>query len=172
MTDEQLTAFEATLGGALPEDLRNLYLDRADSEHRFLADMRLLSIEETLEFYEATRTWPDDFGIRYFWYDENSNYAGVYLQGPLTGRVCLLAHDSDIDQTPRWRSVRGFLAFLAAEEAVGRSWYEQPPGEDATGVRVSTTEEDAEDWTCAEAGPSSLPPRMMPVSTMLPASWR
>jgi hypothetical protein len=55
----------------------------------------------------------DFFGRCCFWTDDQSNYAALYVVGPLAGRVCVLDHDGP-DPTPAYRSVASFLHALAA----------------------------------------------------------
>lgn len=55
---------------------------------------------------------------------DNANYAGVYVSGPLTGRLCVLDHEESTDIAPAYRSVRSFLAANIAAGEADRGWSE------------------------------------------------
>jgi hypothetical protein len=68
-------------------------------------------------------------GVRIFWTDDNSNYAGVYVEGPLTGRVAYVDHD-EVDLSPVFSSVDSFLAKFVTAAKKGVDWHEmkqEPP---------------------------------------------
>src|SRR5690349_5121296 len=78
------------------------------------AAMRLMSLDEALDFYRAVRSFGwNGLGLRAFWTDDNSNYAGLYVAGPLLDKVCFVDHE-DYDISPVYRSLTSFLATLLA----------------------------------------------------------
>jgi len=122
--EEVATAIECNL----PSDLRALYLDHNGFENAFPPPWRFMSISEVVEMYRCFSNWAG-YGLRFFWTDDNSNYAGVYVSGPLAERVCIEIHD-DHDLSPRFRSIRSFLeAVLVAsseERSLEESDFEYP----------------------------------------------
>lgn len=71
---------------------------------------RLMTAAEVREMHPHLESFGfTSFGRRCFWTDDQSNYAAVYVEGPLAGRVCLLSHDGP-DPSPVYRSVLSFLA--------------------------------------------------------------
>lgn len=68
---------------------------------------RLLSLAEVTEFFEATEDFMNP-EVRFFWTDDQSNYIGVYMAGPLLGAVCLVHHEEP-NSAPRFRDVPDFL---------------------------------------------------------------
>jgi|GEM_PF-3403735 len=80
--------------------------------------IRLMSVEEAdaqnISMHNLKWKRPNQFLL---WYDDESNYCGVYLDEPLVGCVFFLHHDEPID-IPCFRNVREFYeALLAVTEA-------------------------------------------------------
>jgi hypothetical protein len=107
------------LGFRLLDDLRTLYQDHGGIHSCRVLPMRFLSPSEVTGIMRAVRrNFPGllDPCAGLFWTDDNSNYAGVFLDAPLYGRVFFLNHDEP-DLTPRFRSIESFCrSMLAAAE--------------------------------------------------------
>lgn len=116
-TEAELRTLQRRIGVALPVELIALYRDHNGAAPQATPALRFMSTDEVRAFHAATaeHLWTE-LGVRYFWTDDNSNYAGVYLDGPLTGRVTFLDHEEP-DLSPCYRSVGSFLrAHLLALE--------------------------------------------------------
>lgn len=117
-TGEEVRALEASIGVALPSDLVMLYQHHNGETRPTRLPLRFMSVAEVREWLVMMRIYDletDDFGwidhgVIAFWSDDNSNYAGVYVRGPLNGRVCFLNHEDSTDIAPSYRSVSSFLA--------------------------------------------------------------
>ena len=147
----ELQVLETALGCVLPGDLRRLYADHDGDEvggENIRLPLRLLPIAEVIE----TNQFVQDsglaaYGLRLFWYDDNSNYAGLYVAGPLSGRVCFLNHE-EADLSPVYRTLRSFLSTLLTGIDKGIEWEEFARDYPALGLLSS--EEAAEDWDAAQ----------------------
>jgi hypothetical protein len=87
--------------------------------------MRFLSPSEVIGIMRAVRrNFPGllDPCAGLFWTDDNSDYAGVFLDAPLYGRVFFLAHDQP-DDTPRFRSVESFCQSMLAAAEQHQFWF-------------------------------------------------
>ena len=107
---QELEAAQQELDCLFPDPLIALYADHngMPASEEWLP-MRLMSLEEVIDFHEVVLEYGWDlWGLRVFWTDDNSNYAGLYITGPLAGKVCWIDH-SEIDPTPVYASVRSFL---------------------------------------------------------------
>jgi hypothetical protein len=123
-TEGEIRALEEALGCALPPDVAALYLHgngmmpfdyhRRDENHAEGELFRLMSTQEAADEHAILETCRvSTAGRRCFWTDDESDYAALYVEGPLAGRVCLIWHD-DPDVSPVYRSVMSFLAAVAA----------------------------------------------------------
>ena len=93
LTEAELTAFQRDLGAQLPVDLSSLYADHDGMLRAPELPMRMLTHVESVRDTAAVRAQTDgllDATAALFWSDDNSNYAGVYLDGLLANRVFLL----------------------------------------------------------------------------------
>ncbi len=82
----EIARLQASLGAALPAELLALYRDHDGLPEHAPDDLpfRLMPIDEVIDIHHIARRegWAD-VGVRVFWTDDNSNYAGLYLTGPL-----------------------------------------------------------------------------------------
>jgi hypothetical protein len=108
-TREQLARASLELSCELPHEVACLYEGYNGNEKDPYHGMRLLPIAELKLFHNLSRErgWAD-LGIRLFWTDNHSSFAGVYVAGPLKDKVCLLKVDEP-DPSPAYRSVVSFL---------------------------------------------------------------
>lgn len=77
--------------------------------------VRLMSIDEVLRMDRDIESIWDQMAhlgrIWLFWTDDNSNYIGMYTDGPVAGWLTVLSHDSP-QLTPAFRSVENFVRVL------------------------------------------------------------
>lgn len=118
--EESLRRLRLVLGVDLPEPLRQLYADHGGMPPFAGPElpMRLLSPDEAAEEIIKLRT-DDTYKMIYgrrlldetaiFWADpgESIQFAGMFVTGPLTGRVHLLEYDCG-RPVPRWSGVASF----------------------------------------------------------------
>lgn len=110
-TDDTIEELEETLGARLPAVIKRMYQAHNGVEQGSPVQWRLLPVDEVLSEQVLFTELYDNFGIVPFFSDDNSNYAAVALQPPLTERVSVLSHD-EYDVSPVWRSVDSFLQAL------------------------------------------------------------
>ncbi|WP_195576728.1 HEAT repeat domain-containing protein [Paenibacillus sp. 1001270B_150601_E10] len=74
--------------------------------------IRLLQSDEINNMEELFRQmYPQHLPISWLWTDDNSNYAGVYMDGPMKGMICYLNHEEP-DYSPVFQSIDRFLAAI------------------------------------------------------------
>ena len=109
--------------GPLPEQVITLYQDHDGSDQypaipRKTLPLRLMPIAEVLKTREQMAPYEKRMAkvgpIAWFWTDDNSNYAGVYLDGLLAGWVCVLDHEEPL-LVPSFRYVESFMVHLLAD---------------------------------------------------------
>jgi len=119
LDEDAIDAFERELGATLPQAVRALYrrcggIGDDALEH---VPMRLLSPEEALGEAESLAEQAETYkphplpDARYFFVDDGGNWAGVYVEGPLKGKVVLLDHDEP-SSAPRFFGLAAFLSEL------------------------------------------------------------
>src|SRR5262245_32731200 len=152
---KQLKALETEFNAPLPNDLRALYRDHNGmADARGTLPLRLLSLDEvrsereTLGLFLETFEWSDR-GLVLFFSNDNSDYAGVYLSGPMAGRVAIVPHEG-VDVAPRYRSVRSFLQALLTAAEGGQDDLRDLVFE-YTPVAGFSPEERRQDWETAQA---------------------
>ena len=107
-----LDALERALGVPLPEPVRELYRRCGGMDAAALAHlpMRLMSPDEVVDaaanLRETVLPGPE---ARYLFTDDRSNWAGVFVAGPLLGRMTILDHD-ETSEAPRFRDLASFAA--------------------------------------------------------------
>ena len=71
-----------------------------------------MSTVEVIDAHRLTdeRGW-DLLGVRLFWTDDHSNFAGVYVDGPMRGRVCFIEVGA-VNLAPEFRCVYDFATNL------------------------------------------------------------
>ena len=151
-TAEQLQLLEDALDCTLSDGLRALYEDhngddKARTEGIYLP-LRLMPASEVIETHHFVEEfgWASQ-GLRLFWYDGNSNYAGLYVSGPLEGRVCFIDHEEP-DLAPVYRTLHRFLDALLAGIKAEKDWYEFPG--DYPALEPLAPSDAADDWTAAQ----------------------
>jgi len=79
---------------------------------------RLMPIKEVIETQAALTMLRDSLStigsLAWLWTDDNSNYVGVYTDGPLHGLLCILNHEEPI-LIPAFRSIESFMYRLLSE---------------------------------------------------------
>jgi hypothetical protein len=107
----------------LPDQALLLYKDHNGSDQipqvgdRKIA-ARLMPIKEVIETQAALTVLrgsvPTIESPAWLWTDDNSNYIGLYTDGPLRGWLCILNHEEPI-LTPAFRSIESFMYCLLSE---------------------------------------------------------
>ena len=122
----ELASLAALIGSDLPDEVASLYAGHDGSSARLSVGgtplpVRLMPVVEVTETAHTLWDLAPTFGeVLWIWYDENSNYAGVYWAGPLRGMVAVLDHEEP-DVSPRFRSTESFvLRMLDACTATAR----------------------------------------------------
>lgn len=120
--DTEVSALENRLGSPIPDDLRSLFRQGAAEA----GPGRLMRPTEVTRDYDLIQqtgiNWRECFPV---WTDDNSNYAALYLAGPLHGKVCFLDHEEP-DLSPAYRRLSSFLAALDVARSDDKDWYEMP----------------------------------------------
>jgi len=115
-SEEDLAQLEE-ITGPLPEDLLRLYRDHDGVSPDLRSDRqpwpaRLMPIEEVLRTHDAfipiLDSNPTAGNLTFLWTDDNSNYCGLYTDGPLQGWLAILDHDEPV-LLPAFRSTTSFL---------------------------------------------------------------
>lgn len=141
-TAVELEELAHVLGVALPSAIRAIYGDHRAEEPGFERCLRLFSPMEAARTIVALRGHGvpfDDDELGTFWTDDNSNYAGVFASGPLSGRVFIIDHE-ETSSEPCWRSVESFYDALLDARDAGLDWPEL-----ATDYPRELTDESPED---------------------------
>jgi hypothetical protein len=109
--------------GNLPEEVLSIYRDHdgsqriPKSEEGSLA-ARLMPIAEVIKKREEMAgiegQLPKIGDVSWLWTDDNSNYCGIYTDGPMRGWLCIFDHEEPM-LTPAFRSTMSFLSSLLAE---------------------------------------------------------
>ncbi|MGH1286781.1 hypothetical protein [Bacillus toyonensis] len=123
MMDNLLNQIATFLNISLPQEIMTAFKDPIYLKHKNDFSMHLLSFEEATEMYVYLHedvTISDVFPL---WTDDNSNYIGVYMLGPLTGRVCFIDHE-EMDLSPVYPNVQKLINILL--ESPETDWYELP----------------------------------------------
>jgi hypothetical protein len=112
---EAVTRLERALDARLPRPVRELYAACGGLRSKRwtgVPPMRLMRPTEVVETAEILRecadTYDPDPRARYLFTDDGSNWAGVFVRGPLAGKVTILDHDEP-ERDPRFRDVASFL---------------------------------------------------------------
>lgn len=144
-TEAQLQELEKTLGVPLPPEVRALYLQHNGMKERGDLPFRLMAAKEAAKTHRALRKlFPDD--VRFFWTDDESNYAGLYVSGPAAGRICVIDHEEP-DTSPLYRSLASFYQALGGAAEAGQDAYEL---RETLGSSEDTAEEQAADLALSE----------------------
>jgi hypothetical protein len=119
MSASAMDAFEVALGTALPEPLRTLYRQHDGMLEAGRLPMRAMTSDECVDAWQETPAW-HELGVRAFWTDDNGNYVGLYVEGPLVGRVLFLDHE-ELVLAPVFRSVESLYRAALEAAASGRA---------------------------------------------------
>jgi hypothetical protein len=113
----------AALGGPVHPDVVALYADHDGMDEVGDLHWRLMPSSEAI----ATNAHGLDgtVGVHWFWTDDESNYVGIFADGPLAGKLRILDHDES-DPAPVFRTVHAFYEAMFQAAALDRDWYEMP----------------------------------------------
>lgn len=143
LDEAALLAFEAALAASLPDEARTMYrvMGGISDRVRTALPMRLLPPADALDtlhiLTDGAETYRPHPAVRYLFTDDNSNWAGVFVEGPLRGKLTLLDHDL-CSSAPRFASLTSFIAKLLAAADRGEPWEQMP-----TDYPMSSTSDDA-----------------------------
>jgi len=113
-TEADLADAEAALGILMPEEVKNLYRKyNGIPEYKTkILPFHLLPLSEVLQINGVFRKDPivKKYSLLCFWGDDESNYAGMFVDGPFRGRISFLDHEGYYvgDISPLFRSVKAF----------------------------------------------------------------
>ena len=67
--------------------------------------------------FDDMQKWSREFlpDVCLLWTNDHSNYAGVYLAGPLRGKVCIIDHEEEM-YAPVFRSIKTFIAAILSHQ--------------------------------------------------------
>lgn len=125
----QLATFESSLGAELPDEARAMYrrCGGIGSRVRTSLPMRPMPPADAIDtlqlLTDAADTYRPHPEARYLFTDDNSNWVGLFVLGPLRGKLTLLDHDVG-SGAPRFASLESFLAKLVAAADAGLDWPE------------------------------------------------
>jgi hypothetical protein len=113
--------------GKLPSEVLQLYRNHDGSvgslrvgKRQLVA--RLMPVREVLDTCAALSAIEDPIpqvgSIAWLWTDDNSNYAGIYVNGPLQAWICVLDHEEPM-LTLAFRSTESFLSRLLDDACRG-----------------------------------------------------
>ncbi|MEK4738765.1 MULTISPECIES: hypothetical protein [Bacillus] len=108
---------------SLPQEMMNAFKNPIYLQHKNDFLIRLLSFEEAMEVYLYLHEDVTISEVFPLWTDDNSNYVGVYMLGPLSGRVCFIDHE-EMDLSPVYPNVQTLINTLLESPEV--DWYELP----------------------------------------------
>ncbi len=152
-------ALASHLECALPDEIEALYADHDGDTPLTPLLFHMMSATEAMKWFDTTRAYDEhedpplrwaEYGARAFWSDDNSNYAAIYVTGPMRGCVCFLAFDGTFDMRPMYRSVANFLWALLAAAPEGLDWTEMPTDYPELTPRHDYAQS-AADWARAQA---------------------
>jgi hypothetical protein len=119
-SEESLTKLQSS-AGPLSDEVLALYLDHDGSNSlpqrgTLVLTARLMPVAEVLTTQVAMNRIrvPKTGAPIWLWTDDNSNYCGVYTDGPLSGWVTVIDHEEPM-LAPAFRSVSSFVSQLLVE---------------------------------------------------------
>jgi len=126
-TDQDLQDLEAALGCKIDGFLRRLYKAHdgfPQVQPVLYPPMRMMPITEAIECqgFVSDLGW-SKIGLRLFWTDDNSNYAALYVDGPMQGRIAFIDHD-EATMVPVYRDVPSFVMSMEYGVENHTPWYE------------------------------------------------
>jgi len=137
---ERLVRLAEEVEAEVPEPVAQLYRAFGGLGDGASFPMRLMPPDEVVETHALLRDQAEylqpDPEVRYFWCDDNSNFAGVFVAGPLAGTVCFLDHDEPC-AVPRYRTVARFFDRCTEARAAGHDWYDMPTDYPAPGAELA-----------------------------------
>jgi len=121
--DNLFNQISTLLNISIPQEVMNAFDNPIYMKHKNDYLIRLLSIEEVTEMYLYLNEDVNISEVLPLWTDDSSNYVGVYMFGPQTGKVCFINHE-EIDLSPVYPNVHTFIKILL--ENSESDWYELP----------------------------------------------
>jgi len=118
-----LTPIERFIGMSAPDSIVWIY-GNAPIATKEADVMRVMAPNDAVSATQTIRKFtPLSTDLLLLWTDDNSNYAGAYVTGPLAHRVALIDHE-DPEDTPQFFSVESFEAARRVGMTANTAWYE------------------------------------------------
>ncbi len=116
-TQKDIRAAEAEIGLPFPDEIKQVYSDyNGISEYKCLAlPFHVMPLSEMVALAKVFRGGIfKKYSLICFWGDDESNYAGMFVAGPLRGRICFVDHEGYYvgDVSPLFRNLDSFTARL------------------------------------------------------------
>jgi len=112
---DAIKRLERTLGARFPDQVRELYAfcgGLHDKRWTGVPPMRLMRPKEVIETAEILRDSAEVYSpsprARYLFTDDGSNWVGVFVRGPLKGKLTILDHDAP-EVCPRFSDLSSFI---------------------------------------------------------------
>lgn len=105
----------------LPESIISRLNSHFSSQEEQGFCLRALDYEEILELFQYISSIHVFKNILPLWADDNSNYIGLYYDGPLSYKVCYINHE-ETDISPGFRNVESFIREL--EKNPDYDWFD------------------------------------------------
>src|SRR5437899_10543324 len=117
-THQDIDFAEAELGVTFPPEIKSIYADYNGIPEYTCAHLpfHLMPLSEVVALNKIFRSETHiselmkKYGLICLWGDDQSNYAGVYLEDPFKGKICFVDHEAYYvgDLSPLFRNERSF----------------------------------------------------------------
>ena len=127
LSEAALVALEEALGATLPAAARELYRHCGGIANRVRTalPMRLMPPTDVVDTLQILSDCMDVYhphpAARYLFTDDNSNWVGIFVEGPLCGKLTILDHDLG-SNAPRFVDLASFLKKLVAAADRSDPW--------------------------------------------------
>ncbi|MFC1601122.1 SMI1/KNR4 family protein [Candidatus Sumerlaeota bacterium] len=142
-TESELRVLEDVIGARVPDELSTLYLDHDGMSPCYPWEYRLMPIKEVAE----VAGWRNQVSVckqldhHLFWSNDNSDFIGLSLSGPLEGIVSIMDHDGE-PFAPAFRSVERLYEELIHCHRLEQAMAENP----ASGSSDTQMKSDGSRW--------------------------
>lgn len=130
-SNRTIDEYEKGMRLLLPSTVRTELLTIADDwPHNRDHPFRPMGAAEAANAYEMLL--PERFRLRplgkvaFLWTDDESNFAGVYVDGVIPERIVILDHEGSLDTSPLYRSAISFADALKSQRTTLTGWWRIP----------------------------------------------
>jgi len=117
-TPEEINSAESELAVKFPQEIRSIYTEY-DGIPEYTCEhlpFHLMPLSEVVALNKIFRnethisTLMKKYGLICLWGDDQSNYAGIYVDDPFKGKICFVDHEAYYagDLSPLFRNVQSF----------------------------------------------------------------